>query len=298
MTYREISFETEGGYRIPRTLSTVEVTSVDVGDYREYLDSSSWSFLLSGSMGNTSLSAFNGTQIYAINFLVNNLKIMWSSFDVIYPFVGGTAETHKLNLINPSLFQIIWSGDVIHNNIGITCNSGFGNTQYNALSARPGQENNFSMSVYKQAHPGTAGSFAYMGCESSSGVNLTVLGYYASGTKDIGAIGAASSGEYSPGGGSFPYVSGLHSVITNGDRVQNTYRRGVLSDNPTTGSRTFQNINIYLLASSTANGTPINRKTGLSLSFSSIGSGRSTNSEIIFNRIIERFQTILERSVL
>ena len=48
----------------------------------------------------------DNTQITAINTLVTDLKAynIWSKMKALYPFVGGTASTHKWNLIvfNPA----------------------------------------------------------------------------------------------------------------------------------------------------------------------------------------------------
>jgi hypothetical protein len=52
----------------------------------------------------------------------------------LYPFIGGTATTHKFNLINPldtnAAFRIEWFGGVTHDSSGITGNgtNGYGET--------------------------------------------------------------------------------------------------------------------------------------------------------------------------
>ena len=76
----------------------------------------------------------------AINNLVLDLKSnnLWTLMNAIYPFVGGTADTHKYNLLDPqdtnNAFRITWSGTITHNSNGVIPNgtNGYGNTNMNA----------------------------------------------------------------------------------------------------------------------------------------------------------------------
>ena len=62
----------------------------------------------------------------AINTLVVDLKGygIWSSMIAIYPFVGGTATTHKYNLKNPAdtnaAFRLTFGASVSHSSAGFT----------------------------------------------------------------------------------------------------------------------------------------------------------------------------------
>lgn len=64
----------------------------------------------------------------AINTLVTNLKSynIWTKMKAIYPFVGGTATTHKYNLKDPrdldAAFRILFSGGWVHNSSGALSN--------------------------------------------------------------------------------------------------------------------------------------------------------------------------------
>lgn len=69
----------------------------------------------------------------AINTLVIDLKdnALWNYMQALYPFVGGTATTHKYNLINPldtdAAFRLTFNGTITHNSNGVT---GDGSTGY------------------------------------------------------------------------------------------------------------------------------------------------------------------------
>jgi hypothetical protein len=81
------------------------------------------------------------TQQNAITTLVTDLKTnnIWSKLHALYPFVGGTADSNKWNLKNPtdsdSAFRLTFSGGVTHTAAGIVGNgiNGFAQT-YNDFS--------------------------------------------------------------------------------------------------------------------------------------------------------------------
>lgn len=73
----------------------------------------------------TAAGITNATQIAAICQLVADLKStgVWTSLTAIYPFVGGSATTHRYNLKNPSTYQITWFGGVTHSANGVQFNN-------------------------------------------------------------------------------------------------------------------------------------------------------------------------------
>lgn len=72
----------------------------------------------------------------AVDTLVVDLKAygIWSKMKAVYPFVGGTATTHKFNLVNPAdtdaAFRLAFSGGWTHSLNGATPNgtNGYANT--------------------------------------------------------------------------------------------------------------------------------------------------------------------------
>ena len=76
----------------------------------------------------TAASITDATQQSAINTLVVDLKgyNIWTKMKALYPFVGGTAATHKWNLKDPrdldAAFRLVFSGGWTHNSNGITGN--------------------------------------------------------------------------------------------------------------------------------------------------------------------------------
>lgn len=84
----------------------------------------------------TAASITDNTQKNAINQLVLDLKTanIWTKMKAIYPFVGGTASSHRFNLkvptTNISDFYITFSGGITHSTTGVAFNgaTGWANT--------------------------------------------------------------------------------------------------------------------------------------------------------------------------
>ena len=93
------------------------------------------------------------TQQSAINTLVLGLKSnnLWDKMQAIYPFVGGTAYSHKWNLKDPrdldAAFRIQYFGTVIHNNLGIS-GSGYAGTYYYPLTSNSQFSSSLHISLY------------------------------------------------------------------------------------------------------------------------------------------------------
>lgn len=85
-----------------------------------------------GGTGITS-SVSADTRTFFNELFTNNL---WDKFEAIYPFIGGTADSHKFNAKNPqdtdAAFRITWYGGMGHNGDGIVPNgsNAFGNTHW------------------------------------------------------------------------------------------------------------------------------------------------------------------------
>jgi hypothetical protein len=87
----------------------------------------------------TATGITNTTQKDAVNELVLDLKAasVWTKIKVLYPFVGGTATTHKYNLKNPldtdAAFRISFTGGWTHGANGATGNGSTakGDTYFN-----------------------------------------------------------------------------------------------------------------------------------------------------------------------
>ena len=85
----------------------------------------------------TAAAITDPTQQTAINNLVVGMKAdgIWTKMKAIYPFVGGTASTHKWNLKDPrdldAAFRLVFNGGWTHSSTGATPNgtNGYADTK-------------------------------------------------------------------------------------------------------------------------------------------------------------------------
>jgi hypothetical protein len=100
--------------------------------YQVYVDPDAAAFLAAANISDS-------TTTTAINNLVLDLKNagLWTKLKALYPFVGGTATTHKWNLKDPrdldAAFRLTFSGTVTQDSNGVTGNGtdGYYNTYIN-----------------------------------------------------------------------------------------------------------------------------------------------------------------------
>src|SRR6185295_17394845 len=95
----------------------------------------------------------SAAQIAALNTLVLAAKTngWWDKCDLIYPFVGGTAQAHAQNLKSES-FTITWNGAVTHDANGITGDgaTGYGDTGYVPSSSGQVTLNSAHLGIYRR----------------------------------------------------------------------------------------------------------------------------------------------------
>jgi hypothetical protein len=93
------------------------------------LDADAQAFLTAASITDPTITA-------AIETLVIDLKAagIWTKMKAVYPFVGGTASSHKFNLKDPrdldAAFRLIYTGALTHNSNGMTGAGGRADTRF------------------------------------------------------------------------------------------------------------------------------------------------------------------------
>lgn len=125
----------------------------------------SWSGLTGIVGGDADASAFitaaaitDSTQQSAINTLVKGLKTdgIWSKMKAIYPFVGGTASTHKFNLVNPvdsdAAYRLTFNGGWTHSSTGALPNGTNGYADTKLIPSTAFSSNNNSFGVYSRTN--------------------------------------------------------------------------------------------------------------------------------------------------
>lgn len=228
----------------------------------------------------------------AIDTLVIQLKAIgvWNKLKAIYPFVGGTATTHKFNLKNPAdtnaAFRLLFFGGVTHDNTGIKFNgsNGYANT-YIVPSAHL-QQNNNSVSVYSRTQP--TNSFGYSGASNPNFLH----GYGGSGGVIEVWQNTSSLSNISTNYTSF--ITAVRRGSGTADAVE-IYKAGVSIRTNTYSSQALQANNYYLGAVNN-NGTSVFYAT-VNMAFASIGDGLSDTEAANYYTAVQAFQTTLGRQV-
>jgi hypothetical protein len=104
-------------------IGSTQISKVYIGSTLlwEYIDADAAAFIAAAGIT-------DATHISAIDTLVKALKAasLWTKMYAIYPFVGGTATTHKFNLKDPrdldAAYRLTFSGGMTHDANGITGN--------------------------------------------------------------------------------------------------------------------------------------------------------------------------------
>jgi hypothetical protein len=241
------------------------------------------------------------TQISAINTLVADLKIngLWTKMNAIYPFVGGTATTHKFNLKDPrdldAAFRIAWSGSVTHNSGGIKSNGSattYGNTKFNPV-AQSSSPSSFSMGIYKTGIEANGTTRFYIGCRV--GVSETLIGWITSGSREKAILGGVLS-DITPTA-IITQQQGSIIAKTNGSRIADYILNGVKQTNSVAQTSVLGNSEIHILR---ANASDVQSLPTLNtiLSFAFIGAGISDTEATNMHNSIQTYQTTLGRAVI
>jgi hypothetical protein len=236
----------------------------------------------------TAASITDPTQQSAINQLVLDLKgySIWTKMKALYPFVGGTASTHKWNLKDPrdlnAAFRLVFNGGWTHSSTGALPNgtNGYADTYLNDLSNLA--QNSAHCSVYSRTNIGS--TFAP-------------------------AIG---SNFYGQNGGTkltLSVINGTYYSVHSADQpnTPNTDTRGMFIGNRTLSTGTNLLIRGTITTHTQASQTPSNTTFKIGgvgsyydnkqLAFATIGDGLTNTDMTNLTTAVVAFQTTLSRNV-
>lgn len=232
------------------------------------------------------------TQIQAVNKLVTDLKGygLWGKMRAIYPFVGGTAASHKFNLKDPrdvdGAFRLVFSGGWTHSATGALPNgsTGYADTRLNPNAVL--QLNAVHLSVYNRSN------LRLSGIIGSSDVSLTNALYlyprYTNDREFTRMFSNSGPGSESLNSQGF-WVSSR--VSSTGWKV---FRNNFLQSSYTVTSSNKTSFNTYIGAGN-LNGTP---EYGVGeFAFATIGDGLTDTEAANLYTAVQTFQTTLGRQV-
>jgi hypothetical protein len=232
----------------------------------------------------------------AINTLVKTLKDvnLWSKMKAIYPFVGGTAASHKFNLKDPrdvdGAFRLVFNGGWTHSATGALPNgtTGWANTYFNPSSVLTVDSTH--MSIYSNTNDAVlAGSTdpVDMGSYNSATQSITLVNSVLTAiTRNLGAVI------------NWTQSTRLGLVVTNktASNITKIHKNGVVVASGSSVG-TLPTLPIFI---GTLNylGTPYNiGYTNNRFAFATIGDGLTDTEAANLYSAVQTFQTTLGRQV-
>lgn len=247
----------------------------------------------------TAAGITNATQTAALCQLVVDLKSagVWTSLNAIYPFVGGSATTHRYNLKNPTTYQITWFGGVTHSANGVTFNAinSYGNTGYNESLIET--SSNTHRSVYDRS---TSADFRCQigvanGASSGSYQRNYIYTNYSSNyymdcydvLDNYGRLTGAN-------GGSNAFW--LHSRTSSASGGMKAYKNGAFLKQSTITVYGIQPTLVTYIGALNLNGS-LHEPTNHNLALASMGQGLTGTQVSSYYTAVQTFQTTLGRQV-
>lgn len=256
-------------------------------NYNSLFDQNTQSFI-------TAASITDFIQQSAIDTLVKDLKKynLWSKMKAIYPFVGGTASSHKFNLKDPrdvdGAFRLSFVNAWTHNVNGIQGNgtNAYANTYVTPLLNL--SLNSTHISTYVRNNVVTGGD---IGCSDASLANGLYINPRFSGDTEFSRN---NSGSPTPNG-----VSNTNSVgfWLNSRINSNTfavYRNNIIWQTRTSNSTGLSNNVIYLGALNLAGSIEYSSR---QIAFATIGDGLTDTEAANLYTAVQKYQTTLGRQV-
>jgi hypothetical protein len=236
------------------------------------------------------------TIITAVRTLVTDLKNygVWTKLKAIYPFVGGTATTHKFNLKNPAdtnaAFRLAFAGGWTHSANGIFGNgtNTFANTFY-VPNTECDSENN-SIAVYERTNIAEQ-TFAIGASNGANGLPnpFALLPRYLSNNAYY------ANGAYTPIGSGITDGRGFWLGFTDSS-LERYYRNTSLISSAALLVKTISTQPLYIGANNSGGAAQFigNRQ----LAFASMGGSKLTTTEASnYYTAVQAFQTTLGRQV-
>lgn len=212
----------------------------------------------------------------------------------LYPFVGGTATTHKYNFMNPAdtdaAFRLTFAGGITHNANGVTGNglTGFADSHYNTNTENPPQ-GDFGLSIYSRTN--SVGTGVDMGATNSSS-SYCFLWIRQSGNSYHGIFD--NSLFFTTG--LVTDSRGLFTVVRDSATTQKFFQNGSqVAQRTAFNSTGLINYNIYIMARNLF-GSPATYSSR-NYAFSAIHNAMTATEAANFYTIIQSFQTALSRNV-
>jgi len=245
----------------------------------------------------TAAAITDNTQKTAINTLVTYLKTynIWTKTKALYPFVGGTASTHKWNLKDPrdldAAYRLVFSGGWTHSSTGALPN---GTTAFADTKLVPSTNLTLPfIGTYLRTNANTGAAQMDMGSKDSSNIRYLWLSSWYNADGFTNVLARNSSVSTLLNGGTTTDSRGWYWT----NKISTTAKLGKGSSILTTGTdtETTPNISIGLAAQNTE--TVPNNYSNREQAFTVIADGLSDTDTTNLYSAVQSFNTTLSRQV-
>lgn len=247
------------------------------------IDNDAFTFLTAAGITNT-------TQRNAINKLVIDLKYynLWTKQKALYPFVGGVAASHAVNLKTPGTYNLTFTAGWVHSSTGALPNgtSDYANTGLVPSSVL--QTNSAHISFYSRTDNNTGFDIGINSNSASGRLYMYIK---------LASIFGGRNNNTTSGEKTISNTNGLGYYINN--RIDSSNIKLVKNGNTTTLALTSRGLDTSQISIGGIYNTAI---LGYSYgtkqcAFASIGDGLTDQDALNFYRIVQQYQTNLGRQV-
>jgi hypothetical protein len=231
----------------------------------------------------------------AVEALIADLKLagLWTKMHAVYPFVGGTAGTHKFNLLDPqdtdAAFRLTYTGSPTHGANGFLPNmsGGYADTHFVPSTHLPAHS--IHMSYYSRSNT-AAGDKTEMGCYNwagASGARAHMLIRYSGDLAYWGMNDGAGTNV-----GSQTTSQGFFASTRRASNDMEYYRNGATVAS-SAAAGTIQSVNSVWIGGINSYSSHTDRE----CAFASIGEGLTDAEMADLYTVVQDFQTALGRQV-
>jgi len=245
----------------------------------------------------TAASITDNTQKTAINNLVVNLKAagIWSKMKAVYPFVGGTATTHKWNLKDPqdtdAAFRLVFNGGMTHSSNGIQFGgvNGYADTKLN-MSSNYTANDNTHISFYSRTASANSSDFE-MGVFNGTTTTAITLRRADVSNQSLFVINFNAYITYIDSNAAAFYISNRLGTDMNG------WRNSTKVTSSVSTAITRPSLNMFIGNLNTSGSPNPGLWSSRQCAFASIGDGLTDTEAADFYTAVQAFNTTLSRQV-
>jgi hypothetical protein len=216
----------------------------------------------------------------------------------IYPFVGGTAFSHKWNLKNINTFTATFNGALEHNSFGVGSGSlanGFISSNFNDLTDFTNISSSVHASAYVTTENGVTGRLQLFWNTRTTAYSEIGLNYQAA-PGNLGAYAQAYGNRTGMNASSLGTSLGFNAVTRTGTAQSNFYYKSPATTLTLSDTGVFQRV---------ASRNPVrflggeygNNGQSAAIGFGSIGEGLSSTDIDNLYTLVQAYQTTLGRNV-